>query len=160
MKRNVVFSKSLIFAMLTVILGSFIMSFVDGVWQPGYLLKSLIKLCLFLGMPALIFLLNRDAWLDFRAMLCPRFGKLSVALLLSLTVYGVIIGGYFSLRGVIDFSGITKSLTSGAGVSAKNFLWVALYISFVNSFLEELFFRGFSYSLMKTFTISPMYILW
>ena len=39
---------------------------------------------------------------------------------------------------------IAENLTSGAGVNSQNFVWVALYISFVNSLLEEFFFRGFA----------------
>ena len=32
------------------------------------------------------------------------------------------------------------------GVNAGNFVFVALYISIVNSLLEEFFFRGFAFS--------------
>ena len=38
---------------------------------------------------------------------------------------------------------LTAALTAGTGVRRENFLWVALYISFVNSLLEEFFFRPF-----------------
>jgi membrane protease YdiL (CAAX protease family) len=36
-------------------------------------------------------------------------------------------------------------LTENIGVTGKNFLFVSLYISFVNSLLEEFFFRGFAF---------------
>ena len=52
----------------------------------------------------------------------------------------------------MDFSGIAGKLTADAGVSADNFLYVALYISFVNSFLEEFFFRGFAFISLKKIT--------
>ena len=62
-----------------------------------------------------------------------------------------ILGGYFALRGVIDFSGVTSSLTSGMGITADNFVWVAIYISIMNSFLEEFFFRGFGFITLKKY---------
>ena len=70
--------------------------------------------------------------------------------LLGIAVYMIIVGGYFLLRDHIDFSNITTSLNDSVGVNASNFIFVALYISIVNSFLEEFFFRGFSYTLLKS----------
>ena len=50
---------------------------------------------------------------------------------------------------IIDFSSIKDSLVSGIGVNADNFIYVALYISFMNSLLEEFFFIGFAFILLK-----------
>ncbi|MEE1043522.1 MAG: CPBP family intramembrane glutamic endopeptidase, partial [Clostridia bacterium] len=38
----------------------------------------------------------------------------------------------------------------------SNFLWVAIYISFANSFLEEFFFRGFAFITLKKFVSSKV----
>ena len=38
------------------------------------------------------------------------------------------------------------------GVNKTNFLWVAIYISFINSLLEEFFFRGFAFLTLKKVT--------
>lgn len=64
-------------------------------------------------------------------------------------IYAVIVGGYFALRGVFDFSAITGALSENVGVTGKNFIFVSLYISFVNSLLEEFFFRGFAFLTLK-----------
>ena len=69
---------------------------------------------------------------------------------LGIGVYAVILGGYFLIRPFFDFSGIAGKLTQNAGVTKDNFLYVSLYISFVNSLLEEFFFRGFLFSNLKT----------
>ena len=66
-------------------------------------------------------------------------------------VFAVILGGFFLTRGIFDFSGLTTALTAGTGVRRENFLWVALYISFVNSLLEEFFFRGFGFLLLRRY---------
>ncbi len=99
----------------------------------------------------LFFVFHRDEWSEFKSLF--RFQKkgLLISLLLGLAIFGVILGRYFTLRGVIDFSGVTTSLTSGMGITAVNFVWVAIYISIMNSFFEEFFFRGFGFITLKKY---------
>ena len=124
-----------------------IMAVVDGIIQPGYALKSATKLGLFLLVPFLVSRLGDK--LRFGRLFRFRRESILPALGLGLGVYGLILGGYFLLRNRIDFSGIADSLSSGAGVNKDNFLFVSLYISFINSLLEEFFFRGFLFSNLK-----------
>ena len=124
-----------------------IMAAVDGIIQPGYAVKSAIKLRLFLAVPFLMSRLCKN--LQFAHLFRFRRKALLPALALGVAVYGVILGGYFLLRNWIDFSGIVDSLSSGAGVNKDNFLFISLYISFVNSLLEEFFFRGFLFANLK-----------
>ncbi len=141
-----------VYMILSVIICSVAMSFVDGVLQPGYFVKSLIKIGLFLIVPLIYFFVNRSDLSDAILLFKPRLRDVVIALGLGAIVYGFIVGGYFLLREIIDFSGIASSLGESAGVSADNFLYVSLYISFVNSFLEEFFFRGFSFVCLKKTT--------
>ena len=67
-------------------------------------------------------------------------------------IYAVIILGYFLTRNIIDFSNVTSSLTAGMGITAGNFIYVSLYISLMNSFLEEFFFRGYGFITLKKYT--------
>ena len=66
-------------------------------------------------------------------------------------LYIVILGAYFIFRNIFDFSALVGSLNETTGVNKSNFIWVAIYISFINSFLEEFFFRGFAFLTMKRF---------
>ena len=72
-----------------------------------------------------------------------------IALALGAAVYAFILCAYLLFKNVFDFSSLTESLTSQTGVSKDNFIFVALYISFVNSLLEEFFFRGFAFLTLK-----------
>lgn len=117
------------------------MLWVDGVWQPGYWAKSGIKVVLFLAIPILCGYIFRDTTL--RDMLRPTKQGLKWALILGGSVYAVIVGAYFLLNRLIDFSPILDNLPEG--VTKATFPFVALYISFVNSLLEEFFFRGFAF---------------
>ena len=117
------------------------MALVDGVIRPGYAVKSAIKIALFLLLPFLLSRFDRD--LRIRELFSFRRKGFGLALGLGIAVYGVILGAYFLLAPVFDFSPIAALLSENAGVDRGNFLFVSLYISFVNSLLEEFFFRGF-----------------
>ncbi len=123
------------------------MTLVDGVWMPGYGVKSAVKIALFLIFPFLCSFLNPEV--VYRSLFRPNKKGLLVAFPLGIALFGVILGGYFLLSPYFDFSNIVGSLTENAGITANNFLFVSLYISFVNSLLEEFFFRGFVFTNLK-----------
>ncbi len=137
------------YILLAVSLCAVAMSLVDGVWQPGYWVKSLCKLVLFLGVPLCYFGIFPSERSGLKQLFTPSKKGIAVALGLGVLVFCVILGGYFLLSRFVDLTDAVLSLTSSSGVSADNFLWVALYISLVNSLLEELLFRGFSFITLK-----------
>lgn len=140
-----------LYIILTVIIFSLAVTFIDAVVHPPYFLKIPIKILFFLALPMLFFAFWREEWSEFKALF--RFQKkgLFISLLLGIAIFGVILGGYFVTCGFIDFSGVTSSLTEGMGITADNFVWVAIYISIMNSFLEEFFFRGFGFITLKKY---------
>lgn len=141
-----IFKKSfLMFAI--VITFCIIMAVVDGVLQANYLAKSAIKLILFAGFPVLYAVLCKGLYV--KSLFAFDKKGIKRALGLCISVYVVILGAYLLLKDVFDFSAITGALTKNAGVNRGNFAFVALYISFVNSFLEEFFFRGFAFLTLK-----------
>jgi len=129
-----------------VLLCCLVMAAVDGA-QVDYAPKSAVKLALFLLAPLLFARLCGT--LQLKSLFAAGKRQLLSALLLGAAVYALILGGYFLLRGVFDFSAVTSALTGNIGVTGENFLFVALYISFVNSLLEEFFFRGFAFLTLK-----------
>lgn len=133
--------------MLLMLVCCAVMAIVDGVIMPHYAVKSAIKLALFFGVPAIF--AGYDKKLGLKKIFKIDKNGLWYAILFGLAVYGAIVGAYFLLKDVFDFSAITGALTSNIGVNNDNFVFVALYISFVNSFLEEFFFRGFGFLALK-----------
>lgn len=126
---------------LAVVLGCISMALVETVIQPGYVIKSAIKLVLFAG-----------TVLAFRGtpeLLCPK--GLGIAALLGGGIFAAVLGTFFLFRSFIDLDTIAAGLLAKENVSRENFLWVALYISIVNSFLEELFFRGLAYITLRRY---------
>ena len=140
------------YVIVSVLLCTVLMSVVDGIIQPGYAVKSAVKIVLFLLLPQIYFWWNREERQYIKQIFHPDRQGLKRAAVLGAGVYTVIVGGYFLLRGMIDFSGIVGQLTEDAGVHAGNFLFVALYISLMNSLLEEFFFRGYAFLTLKRLT--------
>lgn len=146
MKRR----KEIIIIIMLIVICCVIMAVVDGVIQPDYAIKSIIKIVLFLMCPVAYSLLDRE--LDLKSLFKWYKKGAKFTILLAGAVYFGIIGAYFVVKNFFDFSGVTESLTSNIGVTGERFIWVALYISFVNSLLEEFFFRGFAFLTMKKLT--------
>lgn len=132
---------------IIVILSGLIMAYIDAIISPPYFIKSIFKIITFLALP---FLLCRfDKALSFKSVFKLDRKSLKVSLSLGVAVYIVIIGAYLTIGKLFDFSNVTNALNSNMGVNAKNFIYVALYISFINSLLEEFFFRGFAFLNLK-----------
>ncbi len=131
---------------------SVLVSLIDAVVQPGYFVKIPIKILFFLVFPMIFFLVNREALKEFKQLFLFKKDGLLKSLLLGVGVYTVILLGYFLTRNIIDFSNVTSNLTEGMGITANNFIYVSLYISFMNSFLEEFFFRGYGFITLKKYT--------
>ena len=139
MKKN----RWLIF--ITVAAACGLMTLVELVIQPGYVVKSLCKIGLFGGSVGLYGLYTRDPAL--REMF--RLSSLRQAVWMGLGVYGLLLLGFWLLRPLLDLQTIARDLLSTEKITAGNFLPVALYISLCNSFLEEVFFRGFAYLTLR-----------
>ena len=144
--------KKKIYIIITVLLSSIIMSIIDAYIQPTYLYKSIYKIFLFMIMPLIYFVLYKDEFNQFKKLFVPKKKDFLLSLGLGVLVYIIVFGAYLIFQNWIDFNSIKDSLTSGVGVNANNFIFVALYISFMNSLLEEFFFRGYSFILLKNKT--------
>lgn len=124
-----------------------IMGLVDAVIQPGYVIKSAIKIVLFLLLPILYSVYNKEC--NLKKLFVANKSGIMLAIGLGATVFAVVLGAFLAFRNIFDFSELTSSLTSTTGVNKENFIFVAVYISFINSLLEEFFFRGFSFLTLK-----------
>ena len=146
-----VYRNKKLYIILSLIIFSLAVTCIDAFVHPPYFSKIPIKILFFLALPMLFFVIWREEWSEFKSLFRFRKKGFLISLLLGLAIFGVILGGYFTLRSIIDFSGVTASLTSGMGITADNFVWVAVYISIMNSFLEEFFFRGFGFITLKKY---------
>lgn len=140
--KNVSAKKKYVIIALT-FLCCVIMAVVETVIEPSYWIKSAVKIAVFGGVPLAVlgafkiklpkeaFSLNRKTFL---AMLG-----------LGAAIYGLIMGAYAITARFFDYSAMVESMTSDQQVDGRNFIFVAAYISFGNSFLEEFLFRLVSF---------------
>ena len=138
--------------MLSIFVFSIAVTFVDAFVHPDYFVKILIKIIFFLALPMLFFIKNKDDFKDFKKLFVFKKKGILSSFLLGIGVYAIILIGYFVSRSFVDFSKVTSNLTSGMGITSNNFVYVSLYISLMNSFLEEFFFRGFGFITLKKYT--------
>lgn len=135
------------FIIITIVLiCCFFMAIID-IMKAQYLVKSIFKIFLFLIFP---FAYSRyDKNVNLKLLFKQNKQGLVIAFLSGISVFVIILGAYFLLGRFFDLSNITLSLTKNIGVNKNNFLWISIYISFINSLLEEFFFRGFSFFTLK-----------
>lgn len=130
-----------------IIVGCLIMAWVDAIVSPNYVIKSIIKICLFTLLPIGYSVFYRR--IDFSKLFNFNKNSIKLSVLLGVGVYIFILGAYFILSPYFDFSKVTGELQNNIGVNKSNFVFVAIYISFINSLLEEFFFRGISFLTLK-----------
>lgn len=147
-----IFNKKSAFIILSLVVFSVAVTLVDALIHPEYFAKIFVKIVFFLAFPLVYLFFNKEASHDFFKLFKPKKKGLLTAFLLGLGIYIVITGGFLLTQNIFDYSAVTKNLESGMGITKDNFLYVALYISLLNSFLEEFFFRGFGFILMKKYT--------
>lgn len=145
-------NKKSVYIAASVVVFSVFTDLIDAVIKPNYFVKIPIKLVFFLALPMIFFIVNKKELGEFKKLFVFQKRGILKSLLLGVAVYAVIMAAYFLLRGVIDFSNVTSSLTDGMGITADNFIYVSLYISLMNSFLEEFFFRGYGFITLKKHT--------
>ena len=127
-----------------------VMAFVETVVEPVYAVKSAAKAVVFLLFP-LTFAKAASIRLFDRSF---ALNKKSVLKLLALgaSIYAIIIGGYALTTNIFDYASLVASLSADQKVDNGSFIWVALYISFGNSFLEEFLFRHVSFLQLSKYT--------
>lgn len=132
---------------------------VDYFIQPGYLMKSVVKIILFLLIPLIFIKAERNISIKEYFKISSK-KQFLISLGLGIAVYIIILGAYFILKNFINLDNIEDILSESLNVDKDNFVFVALYISFFNSLLEEFFFRGFIFlSLLKIAGRSKAYAI-
>lgn len=130
-----------------VIISCVFMAIIDGIIRPGYLIKSFLKMILFLIVPLIYSHYYKDS--NIKSLFIIKKDMIKTSILSGFFVYIIIILSYVVLRNMFDFSSVVVSLNNNVGVNKTNFILVATYISFINSLLEEFFFRGFAFLKLK-----------
>lgn len=142
-------NKKSIYLILMVIICCTLMAIVETIIEPVYFIKSLIKIILFFIIPFIIMKkLNNNIFSNL------KLNKRSIKhlLILGILIYWIIMIAYFITRNIFDYPKLVESLVSDQYVTRNSFIWVSIYISFINSFLEEFLFRFISFIKLLKYT--------
>ena len=139
--------KKIVTAVALSLLAVGVISLFESVFILSYWPKSMIKASCFIAAIAAYCLIFKE---DAVRLLNVKKELPSKKLLISMVfVYLVIITAYPILKERIDLSSIRENLLQKEGLTKNNFIFIFAYIIFINSFLEESFFRGFIYNVFK-----------
>jgi len=103
-----------------------------------YMWKTVAKVIFFLVIP---FTLFKKTGFPFLRLRKTNIKSMKIAIGSGLAILGIIIGAFVILLPYIDIHALVIDLAD-AGITPSVFPFVALYILFGNSLLEEFFFRG------------------
>ena len=129
------------------LLGCIAAAVTDGIIKPPYAVKSLIKIIFFTAIPLFYSYIYKDS--SVRELFALSKKGLLSSLLLGLIVYAAVMAFFIFSRNILDFSDVASGLSQHENIDAGNFIYAALYVSLVNSLLEEFFFRGFAFLVLS-----------
>ncbi|MFZ1988030.1 MAG: type II CAAX endopeptidase family protein [Minisyncoccia bacterium] len=116
-----------------------------------YQIKTFLKVFLFLLVPlSWSFFLMRGQTERILGLKDLKLKSLVPGLVVGTGSFGIILAAYAILGNFIDFTGIKTELQT-TGITTTNFILIGLYIVFINSLLEEFFFRGFLFLNLKKY---------
>ena len=149
------------FVFLLSIISIAILLWIEQGLAVSYVVKTIAKTVLFLGVPLVLFRKKGFSFLLFRRT---DQKSLVFSIITGITVMSTIVIAFVLLRPFIDIDSLLAELGS-IGVTSTVFPFVALYILLGNSLLEEFFFRGllpssFSHSLYRLLIPSFLFAIY
>ncbi|MBO8155770.1 MAG: CPBP family intramembrane metalloprotease [Bacillaceae bacterium] len=126
------------------IFSALMMVVAEQILNLSYVSKTIVKIILFLGIPIVVmrFVWNENI-LKVLNLKNIHLNQLRTGILIGVISMLTIIGAFVLFQGIIDTSAIIDDLKDRLEITAQTFIFVAIYITFGNSLLEEFYFRGF-----------------
>ena len=141
MEESVKVKKPQLWIMFTVVIVCILVEAFDAIHFLIYPIRTLPRTLLFVFIP-LLFTLKTNGKTKLKEIFTPKIGK--APFLIGAAVYIGLLAVFFLLYFSFDFSNLSGELTH----STKGKMWLfflgVFYISFINSFIEEWFFRYFA----------------
>ena len=145
--------KNIIYLIATSILTGVLLYFFDQVMALNYMSKIGLKTGLFVIAPAIYTMRTGDNVLKSSISNSKSSGdkvrQWNSAVMLGASVFIAIIVAYIFMKQYLDSAQLVLEFQEKYKINTGNILYYSLYLAFINSFLEEFFFRGFLFLNMK-----------
>ncbi|SHI48370.1 CAAX protease self-immunity [Dethiosulfatibacter aminovorans DSM 17477] len=146
-------TKKLLYIITTSLLTIATLYITDQVLMLSYNTKIAVKLITFLTFPLIYIFVTKDNIIKGSIENAGRnFRKLkikSISTILGLVLFLFLIGMFSIFKGFLDMESMRTDFADKYKITKDNLLFYGLYMSFVNSLLEEYFFRGFIFLNLK-----------
>lgn len=141
--------KKALYIILGTLLTIILLYLSDQIFHLNYISKVIIKLVLFLAFPIIYILRTKQ---NFAKNVFKHDKKrLSVKLsyILGVLIFFVLIGVFVYIKQYMNIDVLIAEFEGKYKINKSNILYYGLYLTFINSFLEEFFFRGFIFLNLK-----------
>ncbi len=143
-------SKKSLWLVFTVIVCCIVMAIIEVIIEPAYSVKSILKIVLFLFVPLTLMKFQKEK--VFTSSFSLNKKSILHLSVLGIIIYAIIIVAFFITNSFFDYSSLVASLSADQNVSQNSFVFIALYISFCNSLLEEFLFRFVAFIKLSEYT--------
>lgn len=132
------------YIILSSLIACILLYFVEQVLVVSYVVKTIIKILFFILTPYIYMKIIKRQQVS-KAINYKNIDEhhLKMGFLFGILSFFIILITYYVLGNIINLHSISEDLQSKSKITASNFIFVGLYITLGNSFLEEYFFRGF-----------------
>ena len=124
----------------------------DQILMINYNNKAIIKIILFSAFPLGYSFLTGESIIRSsirNSISKKRDNNRKLSFILGISVFVIIICVYTLVDNFIDINTIIAEIENKNKISKTNFIYYSMYITFINSLLEEFFFRGFVFLSIK-----------
>lgn len=132
------------YIILSSLIACIILYYVEQVILVSYIVKTIIKILFFIFIPFIYMKIIRKRK-PFKSITYKNKDKnhLKIGFFFGILAFIIILITYYALSNFINLQGISEELQTKSKITASSFIFVGLYITIGNSFIEEYFFRGF-----------------
>ncbi len=145
--------KNIIYLIATSIFTVMLLYFFDQVMALNYMSKIGLKTALFVIVPAIYTMRTGDSILKSSISNSKasenKTRQWNSAVILGAGVFIAIIVAYIFMKQYLDSAQLVLEFQEKYKINTGNILYYSFYLVFINSFLEEFFFRGFLFLNMK-----------
>ncbi|MBN2260481.1 MAG: CPBP family intramembrane metalloprotease [Clostridiales bacterium] len=134
--------KNIFYIIMSAFLIILILHIVDNVLMVNYIEKVVIKLVLFLIIPFLYISFSKNNFMKGSIKEAIKHHQ-KKTIFFSLSIFIIILTAYFVFKDYINTQQLLIDLEEKYLITKETYWYYGLFIVFINSFLEEFFFRGY-----------------
>jgi len=142
-------NKKLTFIIASAIISIALLYVSDQILTISYISKVVLKLFLFSIFPIIYILKTGDNVVKDSIKNKTKGKLLSLSTVLGIVIFVIIIIAFNLLKQYIDVGQLVNEFEEKYKINKNNIVYYGLYITFINSLIEEFFFRGFIFLNIK-----------